>query len=168
MSVWNSFVSLFYSSNMISLCLWATGLILFCLEFFQPMRKICYATGMTLIAAAFCVCVTDGSPATAFAFVLVTAACLFCVHIVALATQKRLWLGVARIERASISRRKYDSLINGTGIANTPIDTTGNVTVNDVNLVVHSDSPIAAGERVKIVRVDKDGIAVEKLRDGDE
>lgn len=129
------------------------------------MRKIAYMTGLSLIVTAFVIGMIYGSPSAAFAFVALTAFCLFSVHIVALAAQKRLWLGVARLERASLNRRKYGSLIDGTGIANTPIDLTGSVTVNDVNLVVHSESPIAAGERVKIIRVDADRIMVEKIED---
>ena len=80
---------------------------------------------------------------------------------VSLATQKRDWLKVARLARAGERSGKYDSLVGSIGVANTPIDLIGNVTVNDVNLVVFSERPIGVGENVRIVKVTPDKIIVE-------
>ena len=163
MSIWESFVALFQSSNILTVALWAAGFLLFATEFFQPMRKIAYTLGVGLMVAAFITHMIHGSPGEAFMFVLFTCVSIFAAHIVALATQKRLWLSVSRIERLDERRRKFDLLIGSVGVANTPIDLTGNVTINDVNLVVYSDKPINAGEQVKIVRVTSDKIIVESL-----
>lgn len=160
-----SFVELFASIDMVSLCLWITGFILFCIEFFQPMHGVAYALGVGLIGAAFGVRMVNGSAGEAFVFVLLTSVLLFGVHCVSLFTQKRDWLRVARMEKAGERSRKYGSLIDSIGIANTPIDLTGNATINDVNLVVYSFTPIMQGEKVKITKITQDRIVVERVDD---
>ena len=89
------------------------------------------------------------------------------VHIVSIATQKRDWLKVARIERAGARRRRYNALIDSVGVANTPIDLTGNATINDINLVVYSETPIKQGERVRITGITPDKIIVERVAQAD-
>lgn len=158
-----SFAALFDSANILVVCLWTTGFILFSIEFFQPMHGVAYALGVSVLGAAFITRMLYGSAGEAFVFVLITAVLMLAVHMVSLATQKRDWLRVARIERAGERSKRYGSLINSIGVANTPIDLTGNVSVNDVNLVVYSEKPIASGERVRIVRVTPDKIIVEKV-----
>lgn len=162
MSPARSFVELFANMNMLTVCLWITGLILFCVEFFQPMHGVAYGLGMGLIGSAFVTRMIYGSAGEAFMFVIITAALLFAVHIVSLFMQKRDWLRVARIQRAGERSRRFGSLIDSIGVANTPIDLTGNVTINDVNLVVYSERPIARGERVRITRITADKIMVER------
>lgn len=162
MSPVESFVALFSSIGILPACLWVVGVILFSIEFFQPMRGISYMLGVVLLGAAFATRMLYGSAGEAFMFVLFTAVLLFAVHVVALATQKRDWLRVARMEKAGARSRKYDTLIDSIGVANTPIDLTGSVTVNDVNLVVFSDTPIGAGERVRIIGVTPEKIIVER------
>lgn len=166
MSLAQSFVQLFATIDMVSVCLWITGFILFCIEFFQPMHGVAYALGVGLIGAAFCVRMVYGSAGEAFVFVLLTSVLFFAVHCVSLATQKRDWLKVARMEKAGERSRKYGTLIESIGVANTPIDLTGSVTINDVNLVVYSFTPIAQGEKVKITKITQDKIIVERV-DGD-
>lgn len=163
MSPAQSFSSLFASMTMLTACLWITGLILFCVEFFQPMRGIAYALGAGLIVGAFVTRMIYGSAGEAFAFVLLTSVLLFAVHVVALITQKRDWLVAARLEKAGERRRRYGKLIDSVGIAVTPIDLTGNVTINDVNLVVYSDSPIEQGASVRITKITSDKILVERV-----
>lgn len=167
MSPIESFKELFGSINMLTVCLWITGLILFCIEFFQPMHGVAYSLGSGLLAAAFVSRMIYGSAGEAFVFVFITCVLLFCVHIVSMATQKREWLKVARIERAGARRRRYNALIDSVGIANTPIDLTGNATINDVNLVVYSETPIKQGERVRISEITPDKIIVERATDAD-
>lgn len=162
MSPARCFVELFAQMNMLTVCLWITGLILFCVEFFQPMHGVAYGLGMGLIAAAFVTRMIYGSAGEAFMFVLVTAVLLFAVHVASLFMQKRDWLRAARIQRAGERSRRFGSLIDSIGVANTPIDHTGTVTINDVNLVVHSDRPIARGERVRITKITADRITVER------
>ncbi len=165
MDLGESFVALFQSANMLTVTLWVVGFLLFAAELFQPMRGISYTMGVALIITAFVTQMLHGSAGEAFMFILLTCVMVFGIHILALATQKRLWLNVSRLERAGERRRKYDSLIDSVGVANTPIDLTGNVTINDVNLVVYSEKPIAAGETVKITRVTSDKIIVERVSD---
>ncbi len=160
-----SFVELFQSMTMLTACLWITGLILFCIEFFQPMHGVAYGLGLGLIGGAFVTRMIYGSAGEAFIFVLFTSILLFAVHIVALATQKRDWLRVARMEKAGERRRRYGKLIDSIGVANTPIDLTGNVTINDINLVVYSERPIMQGERVRITKIAFDKIIVEKAEE---
>lgn len=160
-----SFADLFDSTNMVVTCLWITGFILFCVEFFQPMHGVAYALGLGLLFSAFVTRAIYGTPGVAFMFVLVTAVVLFAVHGVALVTQKRDWLKVARIEKAGERNKRYAGLMDGIGVANTPIDLTGSVTINDVNLVVYSDSPIMQGERVRITGITQDKITVERVSD---
>lgn len=161
MNIWESFVKLFQSANILTAALWVAGFVLFSIEFFQPMRKISYTVGVALLLTSFIMQMLHGSPGEAFIFVLLTCFVIFAVHVTSLAMQKRLWLSVSRLERAGERRRKYDSLIGSVGVANTPIDLTGNVTINDVNLVVYSESPIEAGESVRVTRVTSDKIMVE-------
>lgn len=165
MTLARSFSQLFESMHTVTVCLWIVGFILICVEFFQPMHGVMYALGGGMTAGAFVTRMIYGSAGEAFMFVFVTAVLLFAVHCVALATQKRDWLRVSRIERADERSRKYGSLIDSVGVANTPIDLTGNVTINDVNLVVYSETPIARGERVRIVKIAQDKITVERAGD---
>lgn len=165
MSIAESFIALLQSSTMLCVCLWITGFILICIEFFQPMRGVAYALGAGLLVAAFVTRMLYGSAGEAFFFVFLTSVLLFGVHILALATQKREWLRVARLEKAGERRRKYGKLIDSVGVANTPIDLTGNVTINDINLVVYSETPIMQGERVRITKITSDKIIVEKVSD---
>ena len=53
MSPTESFKELFGSINMLTVCLWITGFILFCIEFFQPMHGVAYSLGLGLLGAAF-------------------------------------------------------------------------------------------------------------------
>ena len=163
MSPSESFVALFDSINMLTVTLWITGFILFCVEFFQPMHGVSYGLGMGLLCAAFISRMIYGSAGEAFMFVLITCILLFAVHTVSIATQKRDWLCVARIERAGERRRKYAVLINSVGIANTPIDLSGNATINDVNLIVYSETPISQGDSVRITQITQDKIMVERV-----
>ncbi len=163
MSLADSFAELFRSINMVTVCLWIAGFILFCVEFFQPMHGAAYCLGVLLLGAAFVTRTVYGSPGVAFMFVFITAIMLFGVHCVSLATQKRDWLRVARIEKAGERNRKYGSLAGGVGIANTPIIFTGNATINDINLIVYSESPIKQGEKVKIVKITPDKIIVTRV-----
>ncbi len=156
-----SFAKLFESMSMLTVCLWITGLILFCIEFFQPMHGLSYSLGALLIGTAFITRMIDGSPGEAFMFVIVTAMLLFIVHILSLGTQKRDWLRVSRMEKAGERNRKYGRLLGAVGIANTPIDLIGNVTIGETNLVVYSEKPIAEGARVRIAKVTADRIVVE-------
>lgn len=167
MSPTESFKELFGSINMLTVCLWITGFILFCIEFFQPMHGVAYSLGLGLLGAAFISRMIYGSAGEAFMFVMLTCVLLFCVHIVSIATQKRDWLKVARIERAGARRRRYNALIDSVGVANTPIDLTGNATINDINLVVYSETPIKQGERVRITGITPDKIIVERVAQSD-
>lgn len=167
MSPTESFKELFGSINMLTVCLWITGFILFCIEFFQPMHGVAYSLGLGLLGAAFISRMIYGSAGEAFMFVMLTCVLLFCVHIVSIATQKRDWLKVARIERAGARRRRYNALIDSVGVANTPIDLTGNATINDINLVVFSETPIKQGERVRITGITPDKIIVERVAQSD-
>ena len=167
MSPTESFKELFGSINMLTVCLWITGFILFCIEFFQPMHGVAYSLGLGLLGAAFTSRMIYGSAGEAFMFVMLTCVLLFCVHIVSIATQKRDWLKVARIERAGARRRRYNALIDSVGVANTPIDLTGNATINDINLVVYSETPIKQGERVRITEITPDKIIVERVAQAD-
>lgn len=167
MSPTESFKELFGSINMLTVCLWITGFILFCIEFFQPMHGVAYSLGLGLLGAAFISRMIYGSAGEAFMFVMLTCVLLFCVHIVSIATQKRDWLKVARIERAGARRRRYNALIDSVGVANTPIDLTGNATINDINLVVYSETPIKQGERVRITGITPDKIIVERVAQAD-
>lgn len=167
MSLLQSFIALFESLNMLVTCLWITGLVLFCIEFFQPMHGVAYALGLALMGAAFTVHMLHGSAGEAFMFIFLTSVFLFLVHVVSLFTQKRDWLRVARIERAGERRRKYDSLIGSIGVANTPVDLMGNATINNINLVVYSDTPIPKGERVRITGITHDRITVARADDID-
>lgn len=157
-----SIAALFQSTNILTVCLWTIGFVLFAVEYFQPMRGIAYFVGVLLMGAAFVTRMIYGSPGEAFVYVFFTSLLLFLVHIVALGTQKRDWLRVARLEKAGERRRRYGSLINSIGVANTPIDHTGNVTINDVNLVVYSEIPIPQGKKVRITKVTPDRIMVER------
>ena len=67
------------------------------------------------------------------------------------------------MEKAGERRRRYGKLIDSVGVAITPIDLTGNVTINDINLVVYSDSPIMQGESVRITKITSDKIIVERV-----
>lgn len=161
--IWKSFVSLFAAANLLNVCLWTTGFILFSIEYFQPMRGVAYSLGLGLIGASFITHMIYGTAGEAFWFVFLTCVLMIAVHMVSLATQKRDWLKVARIARAGERSGKYDSLVGSVGVANTPIDLIGNVTVNDVNLVVFSERPIGVGENVRIVKVTPDKIIVEAV-----
>lgn len=163
MTLAESFVALFDSTNMLTTCLWLTGLALFCIEYFQPVRGALYALGLGLIGTAFVTRIIYGSPGEAFMFVLLTSIVMFAVHVASLITNRRDWLRVARIEKVGARRRKYDTLIDSIGVANTPIDLTGNVTINDVNLVVYSETPIKQGEEVRITKITSDRIVVERI-----
>ncbi len=163
-----SFSQLFDSMNMVTVCLWIVGFILFCVEFFQPMHGVMYILGGGLTAGAFVTRMVYGTAGEAFMFVLITAVLLFAVHCVSIATQKRDWLKVSRIEKAGERTRKYGSLIDHVGIANTSIDLTGNATINDVNLVVYSETPIKRGERVRITKITQDRITVERVDEYDD
>ena len=167
MTLAESFVQLFTSIDMVTVCLWTTGFILFCIEFFQPMHGVAYALGVMLIGGAFVTRSVYGSAGEAFWFVLITSVLLFAVHCVSLATQKRDWLKVARMEQAGVRTRKYGLLIDSIGVANTPIDLTGNATINDVNLIVCSFTPIMQGKKVKITKITQDKIIVEEVQDAE-
>ncbi len=161
MSLTESITTLFGSSNILAICLWIAGIILFSIEFFQPMRGISYSIGGAVIITAFVLNAIHGSPGESFVFVFTSVLILFGLHIVALSTQKRDWLRVSRLERTgTVKSRKFGSLVGSIGIANSPIVFTGSVTVDDVNLVVYSEVPISAGERVRITKVSHDKITV--------
>ena len=163
MTLGQSFEALFATIDMVSLCMWITGFILFCVEFFQPMHGVAYTLGVGLLIGSFCSRMVYGSAGEAFVFVLLTCVLLFAVHCVSLATQKRDWLKVARMEKAGARSRKYGDLIASVGVANTPIDLTGSATIGDINLVVCSFTPIMQGERVRITKITQDKIIVEKV-----
>lgn len=165
MSPGESFVALFESMTMLTACLWVTGLILFAVEYFQPMRGLAYILGVLLLAAAFVSRVVYSTVGEAFFFLFITAIVLFATHAVSMYTQKRDWLRVARLKKVGERNRKYQTLVNSVGVANTPIDLTGNVVINDVNLVVSSEKPIPAGDKVRIVRFTPDKIIVENIDD---
>ncbi len=163
MIVWTGLVELLRSANILTVSLWVTGVILFAAEFFQPMHKLGYALGLTLVVTAFVTQVLHGSAAQAFWFVFLTAIVMYAVHIVSVALCKRDWLYASRLERNSERSRKYGSLSAGSvGIASSPINLTGSATINDINLVVYSETPINVGERVRIARVTRDKIIVER------
>lgn len=168
MKLGDSFSALFGSMNILTVCLWTVGFILFCIEFFLPMRGVAYALGSVVLCTAFITRMLYGSAGEAYAFVFLTAVIIFAVHIVALGTQKRDWLRVARIEKAGERSRRLGNLIDKIGVATTDIDITGSATINDVNLVVHSDSRISAGEKVRIVRVSHDRITVDRVAAAEE
>ena len=176
MDLGDSFYRLFSSPSILVLGLWTVGFVLFSIEYFQPMRGLMYVLGGTLVIAAFITRMLYGSAGEAFAFVLVTAVFMLVMHAASIATQKRHWLRAARsaptahIERLgerdrsrSALVRNSDALVGRTGVANTQIFHTGNVTVDDVNLVVTSETPIPTGARIKIVRVTADKIIVERI-----
>lgn len=163
MSPAKSFAMLFENMTMLTACLWITGFVLFCVEFFQSMHGVFYGLGGGLIGAAFVTRSIYGNAGVAFMFILFTAVLLFAVHVVSLYTQKREWLRVARLEKAGERSRKYVKLIDSIGTANTPIDKTGHVTINDINLVVYSETPIAKGEKVRIIKITSDKILVERV-----
>lgn len=163
MTLAQSFEALFNNIDMVSMCLYITGLILFCIEFFQPMHGMAYLLGVSLIGAGFITRMLYGSAGEAFVFVLLTSILLFAVHCVSLYTTKRDWLKVARMERAGARSRKYGSLIDSVGVANTAIDPSGNATINDINLVVYSFTPIVRGAKVKITKITQDRIIVEPI-----
>lgn len=158
-----SFVALFRDTNMLTVCLWVCGAILFCVEFFQPMHGAAYLFGGALLGAAFVSRVIYGDAGVAFFFILLTAVMLFAVHALSLFTQKRDWLRAARIEKADRRSRRLNSLVGSVGTAVTPIDLAGNVRIDDINLAVCSEKPIAAGETVRIVGVSGDKIMVETV-----
>ena len=161
MTLGESFVALFASTDILTVCLWAAGFVLFVIEFFQPMHGVAYSLGGSLMGASFITRMLHGSAGEAFVFVLLTAVLLFGAHVAALA-QKKDWLRVAKIERANTSRKHYGSFVGSIGIANTAINLMGNATINDVNLVVCSETPIEQGERVIIVKVTPNKIMVER------
>lgn len=163
MTLAQSFTGLFESVHTVTMCLWITGLVLFCIEFFQPMRGVAYVLGVCLLGAAFSTRVVYGTAGQAFMFIFITATLLFGVHCVSLATQKRDWLRVARIEKADARSERYDKLLDSIGIAYTPIDPVGNVIVNDINIVAHSETPIMQGERVRVTNIASDKITVERV-----
>lgn len=158
-----SFVALFGSMDIATVCLWTTGFILFAVEYFRPLHGLMYSFGITLLGAAFSTRMIYGSPGEAFMFVFLTAILMFAVHIVSLATQKRDWLAVARMKKFDEINRRYGNLIGSVGTASTSIDLTGNVAIDDINLVVYSDKPVPKGERVKITKVTPDKIVVEQI-----
>lgn len=162
MSIGESIVALIENSNILVVALWVTGMLLFFVEFFQPMRGVAYILGVLLIGAAFVVRMIIGSPGEAFIFVWATAVLMFVLHSVSLFANKRDWLKVARLKKAGERNRRYLSLIDSIGVAITPIDLSGNVTINDVNLAVYSDTPIQKGEKVRVVKVTQDKILVER------
>ena len=71
------------------------------------------------------------------------------------------------MKRVGERSKRYGSLVGSAGVAITPIDLSGNVTVNDVNLAVYSEKPIPQGASVRIVRVDPDKIIVERIENDD-
>ena len=150
---------------MLTVCLWITGIILFCVEFFQPMHGVSYALGMAIVVAAFVTRMVYGTPGEAFMFVFVTAVIIYCTHVVSMFTHKRDWLKVARMEKNDERSRKYGELAGSVGVTNTPIDLTGNATIAGVNLVVYSDSPIERGAAVRISKITPDKIIVERVDD---
>ncbi len=155
-----SVTALFSSASVLTICLWIMGFALFSIEMFQPMRRISYLLGLGLMTAAFVTHMIHGTPGEAFFLVLFTAIAIFTVHILSLATQKRDWLNVARMTRAGSRSRRLSSLVGAYGVASTAIAFTGNVIVNDINLVVYSETPIAIGERVCISEVTPERITV--------
>ncbi|MCH5163036.1 MAG: NfeD family protein [Clostridiales bacterium] len=163
MSPSESFAALFGYIDIATVCLWTTGFILFAVEYFRPLHGLMYSLGITLIGASFITRMMHGSPGEAFMFVFLTSIVMFVVHIVSLATQKRDWLRVARIKKSDGISRRYGSLIGKVGVANTPIDHTGNVAIDDINLVVYSEKPIPSGARVVITAVTPNRIIIEKL-----
>ena len=179
MDISESFYRMFSSPSILILGLWTIGFVLFSIEYFQPMRGLMYVFGGTLIVAAFIMRMLYGSAGEAFVFVLVTAVFMLVLHAVSIATQKRHWLRAARsaptahIERLgerdrsrSTLVRKQAALVGKIGIANTQIFHTGNVTVDDVNLVVTSETPIPTGAQIRIVKVTADKIIVERADNG--
>ena len=164
MSVFSGIVELIRSANILTISLWATGIVLFAAEFFQPMHKLGYTLGLSLVVASLVTHSFHGSAAQAFWFVFLTAIVIYAVHVVSVAICKRDWLRASRLEQASERSRKYGMLAAGSvGIASSPINLTGSATINDVNLVVYSETPISAGERVRISRVTRDKIIVERV-----
>lgn len=164
MGLGESFDALFSSANILTVCLWVGGIILFSIEFFQPMHKMSFSLGALLLVAAFVTRVIIGSPGEGFAFILMTCLMLYAFHLLSIVTQKRDWLKVSRLERAGeVKSRKLGSLVGKTGVAITVIDMTGSVNVDDVNLAVYSETPIAVGQRVRITRVSNDRITVEPI-----
>ena len=161
--MWTGIVELFGTANILTISLWVTGIVLFAAEFFQPMHKLGYALGSSLIVAAFVTQAVHGSAAQAFWFVFLTVIVMYVVHVVSIAICKRDWLYASRLERANERSRKYGSLAAGSvGIASSAINLTGSATINDINLVVYSETPIGVGERVRITRVTRDKIIVER------
>ncbi|MCH5160948.1 MAG: hypothetical protein J1G04_02855 [Clostridiales bacterium] len=163
MSIWKGIVELIVSANILTMSLWVTGIVLFAAEFFQPMHKLGYTLGLLLVVAAFVTHTLHGTVAQAFWFVFLTVIVIYVVHIVSVVICKRDWLNASRIGRARERSRKFGTLAAGSvGIAISPINLTGSATINDINLVVYSETPISAGERVRITRVTRDRIIVER------
>ena len=166
MNFWTGIVELIVSINILTVGLWVTGIVLISAEFFQPMQKLGYILGTLLVVVAFVTHVIHGTVPQAFWFVFLTVLIVYIVHVVSIAICKRDWLNASRIERARERSRKYGTLAAGSvGIAISPINLTGSATINDINLVVYSDTPIGAGERVRITRVTRDKIVVERASD---
>ncbi|MDE7463529.1 MAG: hypothetical protein K2M48_00740, partial [Clostridiales bacterium] len=153
-----SFAALFGSLDIATVCLWTTGFILFAVEYFRPLRGLMYSLGITLFGAAFVIRMINGSAGEAFMYIFVTAVLMFIVHVISMATNRRDWLTVARMKKSNEINRRYGGLVGSVGVANTPIDLTGNVTIDDINLVVYSDNPIRQGEIVRITKVTPDKI----------
>lgn len=165
MTLGQSIAALFNDVTILVMSLWITGIILFVIEFFQPMHGIAYGLGGGLLLMAFTSRMLYGSAGEAFAFIMITAFIILGVHMFSLSVQRRDWLYASRIEKVGERNRRYGSLIGSIGVTNTPIDNTGNVTVGDINLVVYSERAIEKGVRVRIVQVTPDRIIVEPFYD---
>lgn len=163
MSLGESFSLLFTQVGYTMIVFWLCGIVLVMIEFYQPMKKISYILGaVTLFATLAIVAVVTESAGACFAFVFLTVSLLMLLHILMLYTHKRRWLAVAAVKKGAktvaISR-----LIDKEGIATTDISPNGHVTVEDTNLFVSSETPIARGDKIVIRGVREGRVQVEKI-----
>ncbi len=170
--LWHNLTELFSGMGIVTLMLFAVGLMLIVIEFYQPSYGIPTYCGVTLLLAAIVIrMLAGGTFVMLFFMVFFCSVILVAAHLLMLCTQKRIWLTQSLTLKLENSMREdddddgYADLLGRDGIATTDIDGNGHVRIDDVNFFVTSDTFVPKDSVVRVVQVSGDRIEVEAVQE---
>lgn len=170
LSLGNEISRLFSDMSAVVAVLFAVGLMLVVIEYFQSTKGIAYGCGIVCVTTAIALrMIAGGTPGMLFFMLFLVAAVLFAMHLFMLALHKREWLmlssGIA--DEESYADAKYSYLVGLCGVTTTEVAPNGHMSINDINFYVTAAEPIEAGVSVTVREVNGDKIVVEPIA-GDE
>jgi membrane-bound ClpP family serine protease len=151
----------------------AVGLMLVVIEMFRSPRRraLGIAGGVLIVAGIVLRMLNGGDTAVLFLLLLSIGTVLLAAHLLILRVQKRRWLYQSlrlalereRERNAGITHTLSREFILGqSGVAVTDINGEGNVVIDGITVLVHAQSYIERGCRVRVRLVENGKVFVEK------